>query len=91
MVNCSAFGCTNRSSNHPELSFHIVPSEKRGKSIRKQCLHNIRGVGDLPKDNSFVFAQPISKNTVLNMIYRYINFNILVIIIGKSYEIRLRS
>ena len=50
MVNCSEFGCTNRSSNHPELSFHIVPSEKRSKSIRKQWLHNIRRDGDLPKD-----------------------------------------
>ena len=84
MVNCSAFGCTNRSSNHPELSFHIVPSEKRSKSICKQWLHNICRDGDLPKDNSFLFVQPISKNSVLNMIYRYIYFNILVIIIGTS-------
>ena len=84
MVNCSAFGCTNRSSNHPELSFHIVPSEKRSKSIRKQWLHNICRDADLPKDNSFLFVQPISKNSVLNMIYRYIYFNILVIIIGTS-------
>ena len=53
MVNCSAFHCTNRSSNHPELSFHIDPREKRSKSIRKQWLHNIRRDGDLPKDNSF--------------------------------------
>ena len=84
MVNCSAFGYTNRSSNYPELSFHIVPSEKRSKSIRKEWLHNIRRDSDLPKDNSFLFVQPISKNSVLNMIYRYIYFNILVIIIGTS-------
>ena len=64
MVNCSAFGCTNRSSNHPELSFHIVTSEKRSKSIRKQWLHNIRRDDDLPKDNSFLFVQPISNNSV---------------------------
>ena len=56
MVNCSAFGCTNRSSNHPELSFDIVPSKKRSKSIRKQWLHNICRNGDLPKDNSFLFV-----------------------------------
>ena len=83
MVNCSAFGSTNRSSNHPELSFRIIPSEKRSKSIRKQWLHNIRSDGDLPKDNSFLFVQSISKNSVLNMIDRYIYFNIRVIIIGK--------
>ena len=62
----------------------MVPSEKRSKFIRKQWLHNIRRDCDLPKDNSFLFVQPISKNSVLNMIYRYIYFNILVINIGKS-------
>ena len=85
MANCSAFGCTNRSSNHPERSFHIVPSEKGSKSIRKQWIHNIHRDGDLPKDNSFfICSAHISKNSVLNVIYSYINFNIRVIIIGKS-------
>ena len=53
MVNCSAIGCTNRSADHPELSFHQIPSEKKNKSLRKQWLHNIRRAGDLPKDTSF--------------------------------------
>ena len=61
MVNYAAFGCTNRSSNHPELSFHIVPIEKRSKSIRKQWLHNIRRDGDLPKDNCFDLFSPFRK------------------------------
>ena len=53
MVNCGAFGCTNRAANHPELSFHKVPTNKRNPVLRKRWLHNIRRDGNLPKDSSF--------------------------------------
>ena len=52
MVSCSAFGCTNRSENCPEISFHRIPSWKK-KELRKKWLHNIRRVGTLPSDQSF--------------------------------------
>ena len=52
MVNCSAYGCTNRSTVHPELSFHKLPSMKN-KILRQRWLHNIRREGELPKDASF--------------------------------------
>ena len=52
MVNCSGYGCTNRSTNRPDLSFHKIPSLKN-KSLREQWLHNIRRDGQLPKDASF--------------------------------------
>ena len=48
MVNCSAIGCTNRSADQPEISFHQVPTEKKNKSLRKHWLHNIRRAGELP-------------------------------------------
>ena len=53
MPGCSAYGCSNRSQDKPELSFHKVPSEKTNKSLRKQWLHNIRRDGQLPKDSGF--------------------------------------
>ena len=29
MPNCSAFGCTNRFSDNPDLRFHRIPTEKK--------------------------------------------------------------
>ena len=52
MVNCAAFGCTNRSTSRPDLSFHKIPSVKN-KVLRQKWLHNIRRTGNLPKDSSF--------------------------------------
>ena len=52
MVNCAAFGCTNRAANKPELSFHKIPSKKH-KYLRTQWLQNIRRDGVLPKDECF--------------------------------------
>ena len=52
MVNCAAFGCTNRSTSRPDLSFHKIPSVKN-KVLRQKWLHNIRCTGNLPKDSSF--------------------------------------
>ena len=52
MVNCAAIGCTNRSNDKPELSFHKIPS-KRDEDRRKKWLQNIRREGVLPKDEAF--------------------------------------
>ena len=52
MVNCAAIGCTNRSNDKPELSFHKILS-KRDEDRRKKWLQNIRREGVLPKDESF--------------------------------------
>ena len=46
MVNCSSVGCTNRSNDRPDLSFHRIPTD--GK-IWKQWLTNMRRDGKLPK------------------------------------------
>ena len=32
MVNCSAYGCTNRSTVHPELSFHKLSIDEKQNS-----------------------------------------------------------
>ena len=34
-VNCAAFGCTNRSTSRPDLSFHKIPSVKKQRSSPK--------------------------------------------------------
>ena len=52
-TSCSAFGCTNRSSNCSTVSFHQVPSESRNKSLRKQWLNNIKREGELPSTKGF--------------------------------------
>lgn len=51
MPNCAAFGCTSRSSNDAELSFHRVPSANKNNDCRKKWLSNIRRAGNLPKDS----------------------------------------
>ena len=53
MTNCSAFGCTSRSTEDTNLSFHRVPFKKAKKDLRKRWLENIRRDGNLPKDSSF--------------------------------------
>ena len=53
MVSCSAIGCTNRSTDNPNIRFYQVPSEKKNKPLRKQWLQNVRRDGQLPKDKSF--------------------------------------
>eukprot|EP00795_Rhopilema_esculentum_P016153 gene16153-7518_t len=56
MLNCGAFGCTNRSSHNKELTFHQIPGEGRNKQLRKMWLTNIRRAGELPKDKSFYIS-----------------------------------
>ena len=78
MVNCSAIGCTNRSADQPEISFHQVPTEKKNKSLRKHWLHNIRRAGELPKDTGFFICSTvplISNHIASNVIYRYTGQN----------------
>ena len=53
MPSCSAFGCTNRSSNNKALLFHQIPGEGRDRELRRRWLNNIRRAGELPKDKSF--------------------------------------
>ena len=62
MPSCSAFGCTNRSSQNKTLRFHQIPGEGRNKQLRKQWLNNIRRVGDLPKDKSFYICSEHFEN-----------------------------
>ena len=52
IVNCAAFGCTNRSTSRWDLSFHKIPSVKN-KVLRQKWLRNIRRTGNLTKDSSF--------------------------------------
>lgn len=40
MPNCGASGCTNRSNDHPEKSFHKLPSAKK-ENLRKAWLAKI--------------------------------------------------
>ena len=81
MPNCSAFGCTNRSSDNPDLSFHRIPSEKKN-DLRKKWLQNIRREGSLPKDavvcsihfdsNCFVRDLQVSYNNLgISVFYSY--------------------
>ena len=53
MPNCHALECQLRSSDHPELSFHKIPSEEKKPELRKIWLQNIRRAGKLPQDQSF--------------------------------------
>ena len=75
MVNCSAIGCTNRSADQPEISFHQVPTEKKNKSLRKHWLHNIRRAGELPKDTSFFICSTHFEPNSSNVINRYTSQN----------------
>ena len=52
MVSCSAIGCTNRSTDNPNIPFYQIPTEKK-KPLRKQWLHNVCCAGQVPKDKSF--------------------------------------
>ena len=52
MVSCAAFGCTNQSKGNPDLSFHKIPSLKKGL-LRKKWLQNIRRERNIPKDSGF--------------------------------------
>ena len=45
---CGAYGCTNRGGENEEISFHSLPSEKKG-TLRSKWLQNIRREGKLPK------------------------------------------
>ena len=42
MVSCSAIGCTNRSTDNPNIRFYQVRSEKKNKLLRKQRLQNVK-------------------------------------------------
>ena len=53
MPNYAAFGCTIRSSNDAELSFHRVPSANKNNDCRKKWLTNTRRAAKLPKDSGF--------------------------------------
>ena len=39
MINCGAPGCTNRSANNKNISFHQLSSKK--EEITKKWLHNL--------------------------------------------------
>ena len=53
MLNCSAIGCTNRSTYNPNIRFYQIPSEKKNKPLRKQWLHNVCRAVQVPKYKSF--------------------------------------
>ena len=61
MPNCSAVGCTNRSTDRPELSFHKLPSKKKPK-LRNEWLQNIRRAGKLPQEQSFFICSEHFRN-----------------------------
>ena len=39
MTNCGALGCTNRSANNKNISFHRLSAKK--EEIKKKWLHNV--------------------------------------------------
>ena len=53
LFNCSAIGCTNRSTYNPNIRFYQIPSEKKNKPLRKQWLHNVCRAVQVPKYKSF--------------------------------------
>ena len=55
MVSCSAIGCTNRSTDNPNIRFYQVQSEKKNKPLRKQGLQNVKPRWPASKRQEFLY------------------------------------
>ena len=68
MMNCGAFGCTNREANHPEMSFHKVSTNKRNPVNDGFIISFVAAIyQEIPVH---IFARYNLKKGVLDLIFR---------------------
>ena len=70
MVNCAAIGCTNRSNDKPELSFHKIPSQRDEDRQERNGFKIYDVKVFFQKMKHFAFALDILRINTLNEICR---------------------